>query len=415
MRHLIIGGSIAGIAAARAIRSRDSAADITLVTAESGRPYYRPLIPYLIENPDKDIGFSGDPYDAYASRTVRAAVEGVNARAREVVLAGGERLSYDRLLIAAGARPLVPDIDGLRGAGSFHLRSAEDALAIGGYAKDKKEAVIIGAGLVGIKAALALKTVGVTATLIEQKEQILIGRIDRRGAAIIQKALDEAGCRCLTLNTVKSIAREAGGVTGAVLESGEQIRAEMLVTAAGTEPDVSFLKDSGIGLNRGVVVNERLETTEEGIYAAGDVAEYTDAVSGKPSVSALWTNAEEMGRLAGTNMAGSALTYHGFLGTMIATEILGLPFVSVGMIDPAEAEGYEVFVDDQPGNYRKLVFRDNRLSGFVFLGDVNGAGIYTNLVRNRIALNGLRTDSVVDVLKYIRFLSMPDKQGVGTA
>ncbi len=415
MKHLIIGGGIAGISAAKAIRSRDSTADITLITAEPGKAYHRPLIPYLIETPDRDISIAGDPYKEYATRTVLGAVESVDTEAHEVMLSSEERLTYDRLLIASGATPLIPEIEGIQGRGCFLLRTAQDALSIAQYASGKGKAVIIGAGLVGIKAALSLSAIGLKVTLIEQLDRILSRRIDRRGAAILQRALTGNGFNVFTGTTARSVVRSAEVVSGVILASGNLVDADMVVVAAGTEPNLSFLRGTGIMINRGINVNERLETTIAGIYAAGDVAEYFDVVSGQPAISALWTTAEEMGRLAGINMAGGSLKYRGFLATMNATEIIGIPFISVGLIEPDDNE-CEVFVDDRIDSYRKLAFRDDRLAGFVFLGDVDGAGIYTNLVRSRKSLGGLKDAAVADTLKFIRFLGTTDnKEVVGTS
>lgn len=404
MKHLIIGGSIAGISAMRSIRSRDSASDITVVTAEQGRAYYRPLIPYLIETSDRNISMAVDPYKTYGATVVYGSVVAVNTNSMKVKLTGGESHSYDRLLIASGASPLIPEVVGIRGTGCFQLRTAQDAFTIARYTKGRRQALIIGAGLVGIKAAVSLKAIGLKVTLVEKLDRILSGRIDARGAAILKRKLEDNGFNIRTKTTVSRVLLEADAASGVMLACGDRIDADVVIIASGNEPNISFLRGSGITVSRGIVVNERLETNITGVYAAGDVAEYIDVVSGKPAISALWTTAGEMGSLAGVNMAGGSLKYHGFLATMNATDILGIPFVSVGMIEPDYME-YEVFVDDRLGSYRKLVFKDNRLAGFVLLGDLEGAGIYTNLIRSRRPLGELKDDAIGDTLKAVRFLS----------
>jgi len=403
MRHVIVGGSIAGISAARSIRSLDAKADITVISSEKGKTYYRPLIPYLIEQADRDIDFIEDPFEKHSIHHEPAFVSSINTKKKEVTLDSGRSLPYDRLLIATGGSAIMPDIEGINGPGAFTLRTRDDALSLHTFAKGKKNAVVIGAGLVGIKAAIALKNVGLDVTLVEQLDQVLTGRLDRRSAEIIHKVLSDNGYKVILNDTVKKIVRDKDTVNGVALSSGTELSADLVLIAAGVEPNVSFLTKSGISVNKGIVINELLQTSVPDVYAAGDVVEYIDSASNEPAVSALWTNAEEMGRFAGMNMAGKNMMYRGFLATMNSSDILGIPFISAGIIEPEEGV-YDVIVDDRIDSYRKLVFRDDILAGFVFLGDITGAGIYTNLVRNRIAIGELKEDAVNGDLEYIDFL-----------
>jgi len=407
MRHVIIGGSIAGLAAAKSIRSMDSEAEIVVISAEQGKPYYRPLIPYLIEKTDRDIDFIEDPFEQYGLRRENGSVTSVNTESREVMVNSGSIFSYDRLLISAGGNPIIPGVEGLDGPGAFTLRTRNDALSIHSFSQGKKEALVIGAGLVGIKAAIALKNLGLNVTLVEQFDRILSGRIDRRGAGIILNALMDNGYKIILEDTVASITRSGDAVKGVNLSSGTQYETDLIIVAAGVKPNISFLKGSGISVNKGIVINELLQTSAPDVYAAGDVVEYIDTASGEAAVSALWSNAEEMGRFAGMNMAGKNIMYRGFLSTMNSSDILGIPFISAGIIEPDESK-YDVIVDDRIDSYRKLVFRDDILAGFVFLGDITGAGIYTNLVRNRIAIGDLKSEAISGSLEYIDFMRTAD-------
>lgn len=404
MEYVILGGSIAGISAARAIRGREEKARITVITEEETGAYYRPMIPFLIEKQDIDIYFEDDPFEQCGLDIIHERAVALKPEVREVILSSGRKVRYDRLLIATGGSPVVPEIPGLREKGFFTLRTMADAVAIREHASGKKKAMVIGGGLVGLKAAVALLHVGLSVTIVERLEQILPRRLDRRGAQIIEKAVRNAGISVVTGDTVASVRRARSGPESAELASGRSIPCDMIIAAVGVRPNVDFLKGSGIKVRGGIRVDEHLRTSVPDVYAAGDVVEYADAVTGDMEVSGLWTTAEEMGKLAGRNMTGSSGRYKGFLSVMNATSIFNIPFISLGLIEP-EGEGFETVVDDSIGNYRKLVFRGDHLMGAVFVGDLKNAGIYTNLIRNRYPVGNLKAEAIRGNLGYVNFLS----------
>ncbi|MEC4675967.1 MAG: FAD-dependent oxidoreductase [Nitrospirota bacterium] len=403
MRHIIIGGGIAGISASRAIRGRDKDAEITMISGEKAKAYYRPMIPYLIEKEGMDINFLEDPVEKYGIGVVYEKAAGVDAKSKEVILSSGERLNFDKLLIATGSSPVIPDIRGLGGKGVFTLRTMEDALGIREYCRGREDAVVLGGGLVGIKAAISLKHSGLNVTIIEKLEEILDQRLDKRGSRIISKVLLNGDIGVLTGDTIEEVIRKRDMVEAVRLSSGKVIKADIVIVAAGVRPDVDVLKNSGIKTGNGVLINEYLQTCMPDIYAAGDVVEYRDLITGMLSINALWTNAEEMGRLAGKNMTGENIRYSGFLSVMNATDISGIPVIAVGIIDP-DTEGYEVITDDRIDSYRKLVFRDDFLVGIIFIGDLTNAGIYTNLIKNKIPVGRLKEEAIKGNLGYINFI-----------
>jgi NAD(P)H-nitrite reductase large subunit len=405
MRYVIIGGSIAGISAAKEIRGSDMKAEITVISAEKTRAYYRPMIPFLIEKDGIDITFVDDPLEKYAAQAVYGTVKDLDVSSREVILSSGKKQGYDKLLIATGSSPLIPDIQGLRGGDVFPLRTMQDALTIKSSLKSKECAVVIGGGFVGTKASIALHHLGFRVTMIEQSGQILPQRLDRRGAWIVADVMRKKGVGIMTNDTVSEIMRNSSGTVKSVkLASGGILDADIVVVAVGAKPNVDVFRDSGIRMNRGILINESLQTNMPDVYAAGDVVEYVDLLSGKPAVSALWTNAEEMGRIAGRNMAGGNVKYQGFLSVMNAAEIFDIPIISIGLIEPEEKE-YEIFVEDTIDTYRKLVFKDDVFVGALFIGEVSNAGIYTNLIKNRIPIGSLKEEAIHGTLSYINFVS----------
>jgi len=395
MRYLIIGGSMAGISAVRAIRENDPSADITVISGEKTGPYYRPVIPYLIagRKSERDILYPDDPLKGMNVYSKLGTAIGVETKKREVLLASGERLSFDALLLATGGVPLKPAIPGLDGIGVYPLRNMAQAIQISNAADPSRSAVVIGGGLVGIKAALALQERNRATgkgprevTVIETLPEILSGRLDQRAANIIRAAVEQAGVAVLTNTGVSSIIRSHSAVSGVKLSSGKMLKADLVVVAAGVRPNISYLKHSGIKTKRGILVNESLRTNIAGIYAAGDVVEGRELLTNKNAVSGLWSNAVEMGRAAGMNMAGGKVNYPGFLSVMNASELAGIPFISAGLIE-AEGGKYKTILRGNGKDYWKLVLDGDFLVGAVFVGDLKNAGIYVNLIRNHVPIS----------------------------
>lgn len=413
MRYGIIGGSIAGISAAKAIRENDSSADITVISGEKAGPYYRPIIPYLIsgQKSEFDILYPEDPLRGRDIASVLGTAISVDAKKKEVLLASGERMSFDVLLLATGSVPLKPTIPGLEGTDVYPLRNMAQAIRISNAAKTSRSAVIIGGGLVGIKAALALRERNRSmgegpreVTVIEALPEILSGRIDQRGAKIIRAAVEQEGVSVLTNTRASEIVRAQSAVTGVKLSTGKTLKADLVVVAAGVRPNITYLRHSGIKTNRGILVNESLRTNVAGIYAAGDVVEGRELLSNKNTVSGLWSNALEMGRAAGANMAGGNVNYPGFLSVMNASEIAGIPFVSAGLIE-ADGGRYKTISHEDGEGYWKLVLDGAFLVGAVFVGDLNNAGVYTNLIKNHIPITRVRDKIERRIAAYVDLMN----------
>jgi nitrite reductase (NADH) large subunit len=411
MRHVIIGGSIAGISAAKAIRQSDPSTEITVLSGEKTRPYYRPMIPFLIRKGDIDITFEDNLEKRYGLDVVYEKAAGIDVAEKEVRLESGRNIPYDKLLIATGSRPVVPAIPGIRGAGVYTLRTAQDARSLAKAAGKARGAVVLGGGLVGIKTAIALHKAGLSVTVVEKLDHVLPGKFDRRGCEIIAKIVEREGLRVMTGMSILEAIRAKETLRGLRLSSGETLDTGMLIVAVGTLPDLDVVKDTGIGTRTGVLIDETLRTSVPDIYAAGDVVEYTDLVFGKPAVSALWTNAEEMGRLAGRNMAGGKAKYEGFLSVLNSSEIFDVPVMAIGLVDPDPSEPeYESLIEDSVDSYKKLVFKGSVLVGAVFINDVENAGIYTNLIRSRMQIGGLKEEAIKGSLRYINFIrTLPEQ------
>jgi NAD(P)H-nitrite reductase large subunit len=396
MQYVIVGGSIAGASAIRAIRANDPEGVIILVTAE--KPfYYRPLIPLIIDGDitDEDIFFPEDIETSLGIQLVNDRAVALDPEKKELTLNCTSRLEYDKLLIATGSIPLLPDVPGTEKA--FTLRTLNDAHKIKEAAAGARKTVILGGGFVGIKAAIALAKLGHKITIIEKLSQILYPRLDQKSADIVQKRIEEKGIQIITNDTITEVLD-----SGVKLSSGDAIEeADLVILAIGISPNTGWLEGSGLKIEKAMVVDELLKTSAEDCYAAGDVVQALDLVAHEPAVSVLWTNAVDMGKAAGTNMAGGKKRYPGLLSVLNATEIEGIPMVSAGAVTDA---GGEVFIDNGYDGYRKLVFRDDRLIGAIFMGRLKNTGIYINLIKNQTPLGNLKDKAIKDTLTYVDFM-----------
>lgn len=397
IKYVIIGGGPAALSAARVIYKRDPGGSLVVIRAEKHQPYYRPLISYFLAGQvGQEILYLHQTnfYNESKLRLIHARVIAVHGKQKNLTLEIPEipdkvELSFERLLIATGAEPVKPELPGRDRAGVFFLRTIDDAVAIGRRAKQHRRAVIVGGGLVGLRAACALSKLGLKIILVVSSAQVLSRMLDPEGAALVAQHLEKQGMQIYLKSDVDRIHGGVSGVTGVTLAGGTELEAGLVVIGKGVQPATAFLKGSEVQVSGGIPVNEKLQTNLPHVYAAGDAALCRDLFSGEPASHPLWTNAVAQGEIAGANMAGKELTYRGSMG-MNATEILGLPVMAAGLVTPDAGDpAYEIYTrrcHTSPGAhslYTKIVIRDNKLVGYVVIGAERKAGILTNLILNR--------------------------------
>lgn len=386
IEYVILGNSAAGIAAAAAIRKGDRSGRITIVSDEKAAGYSRVMLPLYIAGKVSKAEMVIADKEFYASRSIRLlrgeTATGLDPAVRHVALASGKFLPYDRLLIATGAAAKGLKARGRELPGIFCLRNLDDAEGIKRILGScDAPAVIVGGGLVGIKSLEALLHLNREVHLVISSDRILSQMLDKAASDLFLAALRERGVQVHFHSDVKAF-RGKDALQAAVLADGTVLPCCVAIVGKGVVPNVGFLHGTGLDLNQGIVVDGRMETNLPGVWAAGDVAEPIDALSGKNAPSALWPSAVEGGRVAGANMAGAAETYRDAL-RMNSVELLGVRVVSAGAW---EGERVTVSRRENGAVYRKLVFGGGRLNGYVLAGDIRNAGVLTSLVRNRTAV-----------------------------
>lgn len=409
-RYLIIGGSAAGMAAAQAVREHDPEGDIIILSAEEDLPYFRPLIPYVVseQKGEGELELMGQgPYSAQdIDVRLDATVTKVDPDANAVEVNSSDSVVYDKLLIATGSRPFIPpSIQGVDAPGVYALRTLAEARSMAGRAGKAKSAIMAGGGMLNLKTAFALLERGLKVSLVVTSPEVLSQVMESDGASLIRDSLEQAGLEILTGRSIDQIVSGKKGVKSVLLDSGEELPCEIVCIGKGVRPNVEFLTDSGIEMDGGVVADPYTACSASDVYTAGDVAVTFDPITGERMMTALWTNAVEMGRCAGKNMAGFPTAYSGTFGILNATQVAEVPFVSMGIVHTSDTE-YEIHVNSTPDTYRKLVFsaEGDRLIGAVFVGDIKNAGLYRHLIRERVHLNGIKSDVIEHRLHYGHFI-----------
>jgi len=408
MHYVIIGNGAAGIAAAQTIEKIDSRSEITIITDEPYLAYYRPLIPLIIDEERSPEEICRDKVELPRRALIRTAARAkrIDSKERTVLLDDGDSISYDRLLIAIGSSPRSLPVPGVTGHGVFFLRRLEDALAVKEAVRNAKRAVVVGGGRIGSKAAVALNKLGVKVSVVEKLDRLMPPQLDKAAASFFEKALQELGIEIITGQGISQILRQDGAVIGVLLEDGRTVAADMVLIAVGVKSNTELAQQAGIQVSTGIVVDSYMRTNVPVIYAAGDVVETTDVVSGEKMVSGIWTNAVEMGQTAGENMAGGKRESKGAFSVMNAMELAGLAVISVGMIHPPAGKGYEVLVERKEKTYRKFVFRNDVLVGVLLVGKLDHAGTYTSLIREKTELGALKDLLPEPTFSYAPFLKI---------
>ncbi|MEL7561722.1 FAD-dependent oxidoreductase [Dehalogenimonas sp. 4OHTPN] len=392
-KYLIIGNSAGGIGAAEAIREVDKEGIITIVGEEPYPAYSRPLISKFVsgEHTPETMGIRSASF--YENNRIDVVLGHkaykMDTAAKTVTLDDGTEISYARLLLATGGKPIVPKMEGMGKAGIFNFINLADAKKVEEYLPNVRRAVVIGGGLIGISATEALVKRGVKVTVVEMKSYPLNTILDEPAGRIAEYAIKKYGVNMMTGRTVAKILGE-DRVTGVVYDDSHEMVCDMVVVAVGVFPRVELAQGAGITVNRGIVVDNHMMTSVPDVYACGDASEAFDYVYGAGRLSPVWPNAYIGGRVAGYNMAGLPTRYRG--GTaMNSLNYFGLEMATAGMASPPSPEGYEVMVKKSEDTYRKLVINvEDKLVGMIFLGDIDKAGVYFGLMRDRIQVTAFK-------------------------
>ncbi len=399
MHYIIVGNSAAGLNAAEAIRALDADGAVTIISAESYPAYSRCLIPYFMEGKISEEDMLYRPKDYYETNRFEALlgkrVVSVHPDEKSLLLDDGDTLNYDKLLIATGGSPEIPKTPGMDKDGVFGFRTTMDLHGILRVAKTAGSAIVLGGGCVGLMAASGLHAMGLKVTVVIRSPHLLSQIADAEAGEIFRRRFEANGISVVTGTDVTEVLGD-DKVEGVKLENGTELDCQIIVVGKGVNSNIDLVRDAGVRTHWGILVDSELKTNVPDIYAAGDVAETMDVVTGEETVNAIWPAAAEQGRIAGANMAGQHQEYLGSM-RMNSAEFFGLPLISIGLVKPKSPSDYEILTrfSEKKDVFRKVVLDGNDVVGAVLVGEIDSAGVYGTLMRKKVDISSIK-DRLLD-------------------
>lgn len=379
---VIIGNSAAAIGCVEGVRSVDKNSEIVLIASEKHHTYSRPLISYLLYGKTDEQRMKYRPDSFYSDNMVdtmlgKTAVS-VDPKGHTVKLESGEVISYDKLMVATGSSPFVPPMKGLdKVEKKFTFMTLDDAHALDKAISAESRVLVIGAGLIGLKCVEGIADKVKEIAVVDMADRILPSVLDAEGAELVQKSIEKHGVKFYLNDSAAELEPNK-----AKLKSGTEVEFDVLVVAVGVRPNIALLKDAGAECGRAIKTDNKCQTSLKDIYAGGDCTESYDITIGAERVLALLPNAYMQGNTAGVNMAGGEQLYENAI-PMNAMGMFGYHMITAGSY-----EG-NVYTEKEGENYKKLFYKDNRLMGYIMIGDIKRAGIYTALIKNQTPLDSI--------------------------
>lgn len=404
--YLIIGNSVGAVGCIETLRTFDKQKSIAVIGEEPHNIYSRALLPYYldVEVPvDKMLYRPADFYERLGVTPIlgRLAVK-LDPAGKVIHLDDGRILGYEELLLATGGRPIVPPIEGL----NFNKENIctfvtlQDIQRLSRFLPVARRAVVLGGGIIGLMAAEALHNKGLSVSVVELAPRVLAPVVDEITSRLIEEAFCQSGVTVYTGTTIKEVKGE-NQASEVMLTDGTLLPCDLLVVAIGVVPRVELAQEAGLAINRGILVNKKMETSATGVYACGDCAEVYDFLLDGRRVLPLWPNAYAGGRVAAYNMLGMVREYDQACA-MNSMHFLNLNIITAGLNNVGEKEGFEVSsrYDANSRRYRRFVFKDDRIYGFTIINGIARAGILLHLMRRGCAVTSFKDNLLEENFGY---------------
>ena len=366
--YVIIGNGAAGYHAAEAIRKRNSLAEIEIISGEKYLTYYRPQLSDLLSSDLSKEEFYVSSEAWYKDNNIKLSlgvyVQHIDTSEKKLLLTGGKEVSYDKLILANGSHNYIPQIKGSVRLGVFTLKDLNDVNQIKEYMEASSNVVVVGGGLLGLEAAWEMKNKGLNVTVVEFQKRLLPRQLDVDGADVFKNSISTCGVNIILGDMVEEIIGD-DKVTAVKLSSGAVINTDIVLFSVGIRPNTSLSKLASIPTNKGVLVDKKMQTAIEDIYACGDVAELNSTVYGN------WPAAIEMGTVAGRNAVGETVEFKGFISSVIFNS-MNTEMFSCGNLD-LSLDSY-TSKDLEKGIYKRFYFENSKLVGAILLGDTKSSG-----------------------------------------
>jgi len=370
MNIIIVGNGVAGITAARIIKEKDPKSNVSVYTEENYHYYPRPRLYDILSGkaePHDIYTFSDEWYTKKGIKVhLKKRALRIETEKKELLLEDNSKIHFDKLLLANGASSFIPPIKGSEKKGTFTLRSIKDALIIKEYTRKTKKSIVIGGGLLGLEFASSLRKLGQQVTVVEIFSRLLPRQLDQDGSKLLNDRISSQGINIfLGAKTAEII----GGhnVSGVLLDSGQEISGDLVLISAGVRPNIELASKSGIKVNRGVLVDQHLQTSADDVYAAGDVAEFEGKLYG------IIPAALDQANVAAVNMLEKEQKIYNSTIPTSTLKVVGIDLTSMGIVNP-EGKKYEEIkrIDARNSIYKKIVLENGKIVGAILLGDRKG-------------------------------------------
>lgn len=417
MIYVVVGSGPAGVVATEQLRKLDPLANITLVGAEPEPPYSRMAIPYYLTSKIEERGTylrkNSSHYESLGINVVQQRATSIDTEFNRLITDDGAVRRYDKLLIATGASPVVPPVPGIDSPGVHNCWTLEDARAIVKLAKPGASVVLMGAGFIGciILESLALRNVNLT--VVEMENRMVPRMMNDVSGNMIKSWCELKGVSVHTSTRAESIEQIGGGKLRVNLSTGSSVDADLVISATGVASNMEFVSDSGLRTDQGVVVNDYLQTSDEDVYAAGDVCQGKDFNTGEYSVQAIQPTAVEHAKVAATNMVRGHRSEHVGNVNMNVLDTIGLVSASFGMWMGVPGGESAELINEEGHKYLNLQFEDDVLVGASSLGLTQHVGVLRGLIQSQTRLGPWKERLKKDPLRLMEaYLACSQAQAV---
>ncbi len=401
MRIVIIGNGIAGTFTAKNLRALDNNLEI-IIYAQENYPYYsRIKLPEIISeklNFNDLIIFKDDWYQSNNVKSyLNKKIEKIDRINKKLIIQGEtEKVSYDKLVLATGSMPSIPPIKNanqMLGNGVFTLRNIDNAIEIQEFIKNNniKKVVIIGGGLLGLELAKQIKDYNLNTTVVEFFPRLLPRQLDVDCGGMLREIIENLGIKVeLNATTEEILLNDNNSIRGIKIKDGRQVEADMILIQAGIAPTIDLAKSAELNTNRGIIVNEYLETSQKDIYAVGDCIEYNNQIWG-----IIPACIEQANIVASSIVGNKNLIYKGTIPKN-TLKIIGIDLTSIGIYDPEDKDligaGWQILkkIDEKSNCYKKIILKDNKLKGAILFGEKNAVPYINKNIEKEIEDNELR-------------------------
>jgi nitrite reductase (NADH) large subunit len=382
MRIIIVGNGLAGVISAKTLRDLDKDVEIDIFASERYYYYPRPnLIEFLAKNIPLERVFAF-PKQWYEEQRIRVHLENsvtkVVTKTKQVETEEGQTENYDVLILATGSSPSIPPFKGADKKGVFTLRTLDDVYEIIDALESSNKVVLIGGGLLGLEIARAVKSRGAEVEVVEFFDRLLPRQLDRQGAALLQAQIENMGIKVQVGIVTEEISGQKA-VEGLRFKDGGGLQADMAIVAAGIKPDIGLAQNAGLKTDRGVVVNEFLQTSEPSIYAAGDCIQFHDRIWGIIPASF------DQAQVAASNILEDQPKKYRETIPSNTLKVVGLYVTSIGQINPEEGRLEEIRLEKkEEGIYKKIVCHEGRIVGAIWMGTKKGVDGLNRLISQKV-------------------------------